>query len=114
MKTFLALALLVPSISFASLYDCEGAGFVIDVSASPLEMHVKGNRFNHRIANIRANATFDTVLSGNTTNPTATLKLVIKDSSFANPGDSFKSILYVSSGAGIKEIPGIVCIRGND
>jgi hypothetical protein len=114
MKALLALTLLVPCVSFASLYDCEGSGFVISVSASPLEMMVEGNGFNNRIANLRAASTFDTVLVGNTTKPAATLKLVIKDSSFGNPGDRFKSTLLVSSAAGIKEYTAIECIRGND
>jgi hypothetical protein len=114
MKALLALVLLLPTLSYASLYDCEGAGFVIDVSASPLEMKVTGNGINAKIANLRAAATFDTILVGNAITPAATLKLVIKDSSFANPGDSFKSIFTVSSAAGVKEYNGIICIRGND
>ena len=114
MKVLLALTLLVPALSYASLYECEGSGFLIDVSPGPLEMKISGNGFNSKIANLRATATFDTILIGNSAKPAATLKLVIKDSSFANPGDSFKSTLTVSSPTGIKEYPGIICVRGND
>jgi hypothetical protein len=64
--------------------------------------------------NVRVTSTFDTVISGNTATPAATLKLTIKDSSFGNPGDSFKASLQVSSAAGIKEFAGLNCIRGNE
>lgn len=114
MKALLAVVLLIPTLSYASLYDCEGAGFTIDVNASPLEMKVTGNGFNVKVGNLRTASTFDTMLVGNSLNPAATLKLVIKDSSFANPGDTFKSIMTVSSPTGIKEYTGIICMRGND
>jgi hypothetical protein len=112
-KTLLALALL-PTLSFASVYNCSGTGFIIDVAGNPLEMKIVGNGFNSMAQNVRVTSTFDTVISGNTATPAATLKLTIKDSSFGNPGDSFKASLQVSSAAGIKEFAGLNCIRGNE
>lgn len=112
-KTLLVLAL-IPTISFAGVYNCSGSGFIIDVAGNPLEMKVSGNGFNTMVSNVRTTATFDTVVSGNTLNPAASLKLTIKDSSFGNPGDSFKASLQVSSAAGIKDFTGLTCIRGND
>jgi hypothetical protein len=112
-KITLALALL-PTLSFAGVYNCSGSGFVIDIANSPLEMKIVGNGFNTMVGNINVNSTFDTVISGNTVNPAATLKLTIKDSSFGSPGDSFKATVQVSSAAGIKDFSGLVCIRGND
>lgn len=114
MKTlFLTLALL-PTLTFASVYNCSGAGFVIDIAGDPLDMKIVGNGFNSMAKNVRATATFDTVISGNTSAPAATLKLTIKDSSFGSPGDSFKASMQVSSASGIKDFAGLVCIRGND
>lgn len=110
---FLFLSLL-PTLSFAGVYNCSGSGFIIDVAGNPLEMKIVGNGFNTMVSNVRVNATFDTVISGNTLNPAATLKLTIKDSSFGNPGDSFKAGLQISSSAGIKDVTGLSCIRGND
>lgn len=112
-KTLLVLAL-IPTISFAGVYNCSGSGFIIDVAGNPLEMKVFGNGFNTMVSNVRTTATFDTVVSGNTLNPAASIKLTIKDSSFGNPGDSFKASLQVSSAAGIKDFTGLTCIRGND
>jgi hypothetical protein len=114
MKKLLAVALLLPSLSYANLYECAGSGFIIDVNGAPLEMKISGNGFDAKIGNLRAAATFDTTIVGNSANPAATIKLVIKDSSYANPGDSFKSILTISSPAGVKEYAGLICIRGND
>lgn len=112
-KMIFALAFL-PVLSFASVYNCSGAGFVIDLAGNPLELKIYGNGFNTMAQNVRASSTFDTVITGNTANPAATLRLTIKDSSFGNPGDSFKAILQVSSAAGIKEFTNLNCIRGND
>lgn len=112
-KTLLALALL-PTISFAGVYNCSGSGFIIDIAGNPLEMKIVGNGFNTMVSNVRVNSTFDTVITGNTLGPAATLKLTIKDSSFGNPGDNFKASIQVSSSAGIKEFTGLNCIRGND
>ena len=114
MKHLIALTLFIPSMAFANLYSCTGAGFNIEVGARPFEMSVVGNGFNTRITKLSASATFDTTITGNSSNPTATLKLVIKDSSFANPGDSFKAILYVTTPTIIKEYNSMVCLRGND
>ena len=114
MKKFLLAIALLPTITFAGVYNCSGAGFIIDIVGNPLEMKVVGNGFNTMVSNVRATSTFDTVVSGNTLNPAATLKLTIKDSSFGNPGDNFKANLQVSSAAGIKEFNGLNCIRGND
>lgn len=105
---------LIPTISFAGVYNCSGSGFVLDIAGNPLEMKIVGNGFNTMVSNVNATSTFDTVISGNTLNPAATLKLTIKDSSFGNPGDSFKAGLQISSAAGIKEFTGLNCIRGND
>ena len=114
MKKLLVALTLVPTISFAGLYNCAGAGFTIDVAANPLEMKIVGNGFNNIVKNVNAASTFDTVFTGNTTSPAATLKLIIKDSSFGSPGDSFKANLQVSSSLGIKEFTGLNCIKGND
>lgn len=114
MKYFLLTMVIFPSLSWASLYNCSGAGFNIDISVNPIAMKVVGNGFNSNIMNINSTATFDTVITGNSANPAATLKLVIKDSSFANPGDSFKAVLSVSTPTGVKEYAGLTCLRGND
>lgn len=114
MKKYLLAITLLPTLSLAGVYNCSGAGFVIDVAGNPLEMKIVGNGFNTMVSNVRANSTFDTVISGNTLTPATSLKLTIKDSSFGNPGDSFKAGLQVSSAAGIKDFSGLTCIRGND
>ena len=112
-KILLTLALL-PSLSFASVYNCSGSAFTIDVAGNPIEMKIVGNGFNSMAKNVRVISTFDTIVYGNTSMPAATLKLTIKDSSFGSPGDSFLSNLQVSSSNGIKEYQGLNCIRGND
>jgi hypothetical protein len=112
-KIFWALAIL-PSLTFASVYNCSGSGFILDIAGTPLEMKISGNGFNTMAQNVREASTFDTVFSGNTSAPAATFKLTIKDSSFGNPGDSFKATLQISSSAGIKDFTGLNCIRGND
>jgi hypothetical protein len=114
MKKMICALMLVPTISFANLYSCAGAGFNIDILSNPVEMKLVGNGINTSIPNVKLNATFDTVLVGNSQNPVATIKLTIKDSSFANPGDSFKSILSISSSTGVREFTGLICQRGND
>lgn len=114
MKKLILLASLIPALSYANLYSCTGSGFELEVGSNPLEMVVKGNGFNNRILNLNSTATFDTVITGNSNSPAATLKLVIKDSSFANPGDSFKAVLTVSTPTSIKEFTGMTCVRGND
>jgi hypothetical protein len=114
MKSLLIAIALMPVVSMASVYNCNGSGFDIDVTGNPLEMKIVGNGFNSISKNVSASSTFDTVFTGNTTNPAATVKLTIKDSSFGNPGDNFKSDLQVSSAAGIKDYAGLNCIRGND
>lgn len=114
MKKYLFALALLPTLTFANVYNCSGSGFILDVAGNPLEMKIVGNGFNTMVSNVRASATFDTVISGNTLNPAASLRLTIKDSSFGNPGDSFKAGLQVSSAAGIKDFTGMVCIRGND
>ncbi len=116
-KLLLNLSLLVsllPTLSLASVYNCSGSGFVIDLAGDPLEMKVVGNGFNSMAQNVRANSTFDTIVTGNILNPPASIKLTIKDSSFGNPGDSFRGNLQVSSAAGVKDFYGLNCIRGND
>lgn len=113
-KTISAILILLPTITFANVYNCTGAGFIIDLAGEPLEMKVTGNGFNTMAINVHSTATFDTVISGNTATPPATIKLTIKDSNFGNPGDSFKAQLQISSSVGIKDYPGLVCIRGND
>ena len=114
MKQFIFFLTLLPALSFASLYNCRGAGFTIDVSENPIEMKISGNGFNSMAQNVRVTSTFDTIISGNTTTPAATLKLTISDSSFGNPGDAFKAGLQISSAAGVKEFSGLNCVRGND
>lgn len=114
MKKILCALALIPTLSFANLYTCTGSGFNIDIQSNPMEMKVVGNGLNTLIPNLKINATFDTVLIGNSQNPPATIKVTIKDSSFANPGDSFKALLTISSAAGVKEYTGLTCLRGND
>ncbi len=114
MKSFLIALSLIPTLTLASVYNCSGSGFIIDLAGNPLEMRISGNGFNTMAQNVKATSTFDTVVTGNTTAPAATIKLTIKDSSFGNPGDAFKANLQVSSSAGIKEFAGLNCIRGND
>ncbi len=114
MKKMLIALILVPGISFANLYTCTGVGFAIDIQANPMEMKVVGNGINTLVPNLKVSATFDTVLMGNSQSPAATMKLTIKDSSFASPGDSFKAIFTLSSAAGVKDYPGLICLRGND
>ncbi len=114
MKKILFTLTLLPTLTFASVYNCSGSGFVIDVAGNPLEMRVVGNGFNTMVQNVHVQSNFDTLISGNTAVPAATLKLTIKDSSFGNPGDSFKASLQISSAAGIKEFAGLLCVRGNE
>lgn len=114
MKSLLIVLSLVPSLSFANIYACSGAGFSIDLTGNPVEMKIVGNGFNSIAQNIRTSANFDTVISANTLNPAASLKLTIKDSSFGNPGDRFNAGLQVSSATGVKDFSGIICIRGNE
>lgn len=113
-KLFSILFMLLPVAGFSSVYNCSGSGFIIDIAGNPLEMKVNGNGFNTMAQNVRASSTFDTVVTGNTLNPAASLRLTIKDSSFGNPGDNFKATFQVSSAAGIKEFTNLICIRGND
>ena len=113
-KLLLALCLVLPTLSFASVYNCSGSGFIIDIAGTPLEMKVSGNGFNTMASNIKSAATFDTIISGNTVSPVASIKLTIKDSSFGSPGDTFQATLEISSSAGIKDFSGLNCIRGND
>ena len=114
MKKILFALFLLPSISFANLYSCTGAGFNIDIQANPMEMKVVGNGINAFVPNVKLSATFDTVFMGNSQTPAATIKVIIKDSSYANPGDSFKGSITFSSAAGIKDYAGLTCLRGND
>ncbi len=114
MKKLILAITLMPTLSFAGVYNCSGFGFVIDVAGNPLEMKITGNSFNSMARNVRATSTFDTIISGNTNNPAATIKLTIKDSTFGNPGDSFKAHLQISSSSGINEYTNLNCIRGND
>ena len=114
MKKLILFLTLLPALSFASVYNCSGSGFNVDISGNPIEMKISGNGFNSMAQNVRITSTFDTIISGNTTSPSATLKLTIADSSFGNPGDAFKAGLQVSSAAGVKEFTGLNCVRGND
>lgn len=114
MKKILLALVLIPGISFANVYSCNGAGFNIEILSNPSEMKVVGNGISTVVSNLKSTATFDTVFIGNSQNPAATMKVTIKDSSFANPGDSFKAALTISSAAGVKEYPGLTCLRGND
>ncbi len=118
MKFFLLLLALLstvlPTIALASTYGCRGSGFIIDIAGKPLEMKIVGNGFNTMVSNVNVTSTFDTIVSGSTLNPAATLKVVIKDSSFGSPGDSFKADVQVSSAAGIRDFTGLDCIRGID
>ncbi len=112
-KILLVISLL-PTLSFASIYNCSGSGFTIDLSGNPIEMKIYGNGFNSFAQNVRISSTFDTIVFGNTTSPSASLKLTISDSSYGNPGDSFKGSFQISSAAGIKDFKGLNCIKGND
>jgi hypothetical protein len=101
-------------MAFASLYNCQGAGFNIDIGSNPIDMKILGNGINTTITNVKVNSTFDTAFVGNSQNPPATMKLIIKDTNFANPGDNFKGIFIISSGSGIREFTGLQCIKGNE
>lgn len=114
MKSLLIALSLVPTLSFASIYSCSGAGFSIELTGNPVEMKVAGNGFNAMAQNVRVSQTFDTVVTGNIAVPAATVKLTIKDASFGNPGDRFNAGLQVSSAAGVQDYSGVVCIRGNE
>lgn len=114
MKSLLIALSLVPTLSFASIYSCSGSGFSIELTGEPVEMKVVGNGFNSMAQNVRVSSTFDTVVVGNIANPTSTVKLTIKDSSFGNPGDRFNATLQVSAATGVKDYNGVVCIRGNE
>ncbi|MFA6237907.1 MAG: hypothetical protein WC635_11305 [Bacteriovorax sp.] len=113
-KTLLAFTLLLPALSIAGVYNCSGSGFIIDIAGMPLEMKIVGNGFNTMVTNVRATSNFDTIITGSTLNPPSSLKVTIKDSSFGNPGDSFKGNLQVSTPEEVKEYRGLNCIRGND
>lgn len=114
MKKILIALSLVPTLSFASIYNCSGAGFSIELLGNPVEMRIYGNGFNTVAQNVRVTSTFDTVVSANTVNPVATIKLTIKDSSYGNPGDAFSANLQLSSSAGVQTHNGLTCVRGND
>lgn len=114
MKSLLIALSLVPTLSFASIYSCSGAGFSIELTGNPVEMKVSGNGLNSMAQNVSVSSTFDTVVAGNIANPASTVKLTIKDSSFGNPGDRFNATLQVSSASGVKDYAGIVCVRGNE
>lgn len=114
MKKMIIALSLVPTLSFASIYSCTGAGFSIDVTGNPAEMKIVGNGFNTVTNNLKMTATFDTVIAANTANPAASVRLTIKDSSFANPGDRFTANVQVSSAQGVKDYVGLTCIRGNE
>ena len=104
MKTLIIALSLLPTISFASLYSCTGSGFTLQIVENPLEMKISGNGFNSVAKNVSLVSTFDTIVTGNTTNPPASVKLTIKDS-----GDSVSAGLQISSGAGIKEYSNLTC-----
>ncbi len=114
MKKMLFALILLPSLSNASIYNCNGSGFAIEVTANPLEMKIIGNNINAMAQNVRMSLRFDTVVSGNLSSPEATVKMTIKDSNFGSPGDIFKATLDFFSITGSKNITGINCIRGND
>lgn len=114
MKNLMIALSLLPAVSFANIYSCNGAGFSIELTGNPIEMRVAGNGLNTMAQNVRVSSTFDTVVTGNIASPAATVKLTIKDSSFGNPGDRFNAGLQISSASGVKDYAGIVCIRGNE
>ena len=114
MKSIILMLTLIPAMSFANIYSCTGNGFNIEIGGSPVAMRVVGNGINGMVENVHVSSTFDTVIAGNLSNPPSTIKLVIKDSSFGNPGDSFKASAQVSSSAGVKDFSSLVCVRGND
>ena len=114
MKILFTLMIMLPAACFANVYSCNGDGFAIDINANPLSMKIVGNGFNSMVDNIKVTSTFDTTIVGNVKNPASTVKLLIKDSSYANPGDSFRSSVQVSSSAGVKEFNNLSCVKGND
>lgn len=114
MKKLIIVLSLVPTLSFASIYSCSGAGYSVEITGNPVEMKVTGNGVNAMTQDVRISQTFDTVVAGNIVNPASTVKLTIKDSNFGNPGDRFKANLQLSSAAGVKNYSGTVCIRGNE
>ena len=102
-KLMITLFMALPMITFANSFDCTGAGYSINGDTDPAEMKVNGNVFKDtHVVNVRVATTFDTIITGNSTNPAATLKLIIKEGSTL-------SSLTVYSSIGIKEFPGLTC-----
>jgi len=115
MKNLLVLfSLIAPTLSFASIYNCNGGGLLIELTNNPMEMKIKGNGMNVVAQDVQVSSTFNTVASGNIINPAATVRLTINDSHFGNPGERFSAGFQLSSSIGVKKYSGIVCIRGND
>ncbi|MEA9358403.1 hypothetical protein SHI21_19360 [Bacteriovorax sp. PP10] len=114
MKKLILVLSLVPTLSFASIYSCSGAGYSVELTGNPVEMKVTGNGVNAMAKDVSVSQTFNTVVAGNIISPAATVKLTIRDASFGNPGDRFNAAFQVSSAAGVKNYAGTVCIRGNE
>ena len=102
MRKLISLILIsLPTLIMASTFDCTGAGFSLEGETSPAEMRINGNVFKDIGAiNVKVATAFDTVVTGNTVNPTSTLKLTIRDGSGC-------SSLTVYSSIGIKEFQGL-------
>ena len=112
-KVLLGMAL-VPTISYASYYACNGQGLDVQVTPPPFEMKIKGQGLNSIVSDVTLTDTFDSIFLGNTKNPPTTFRLTVKGAGFANAGESFESALMISSALGIKEVSGITCTRGDD
>jgi hypothetical protein len=104
MKKLILVALFsIPALSLASSYSCTGLGFSIEASTDPAEMNISGNGFNDvDTMNTKSIVMFDTIVTGSSTSPMATLKLTIRE------GTSSSSLL-VSSSSGIKDYVGLSC-----
>lgn len=110
-KILILLCFVIPGLSFASFYSCQGDDFSVEVAENPVEMKIKGNGINVVAQDVFVNSTFNTVVTGNLVNPGMTAKLSIKDS---HSGDRFKAGLQLSSAAGVKNYSGLVCLKGNE
>ena len=105
MKKIILIAFIVlPSLSFASSYECTGKSFDIFASTRPVTLNIQGNGFRDEdLINVRAIVAFDTIVKGTSSKQAATVKLTIKEGA--------NSTLHISSPAGIKEYTELTCVR---
>lgn len=105
MKKIALLTLLISSGAFANGYQCSGSGFNIEVYTNPSEMIVVGNGYDAKATNVKIETLFDTVVTGNFTNPPSTFRLTIKDSA------GMVGNLKLSTTTGVKEFKNLACVK---